>query len=53
MHICYVADARSPIAKNWISYLVTRNHQVTVISSYPCALDEIPGARIIQFPIAS
>jgi len=52
MHICYVADARSPIAKNWISYLVTRNHQVTVISSYPCALDEIPGARIIQFPIA-
>lgn len=51
MHICYVADARSPIAKNWISYFVARNHEVTVISSYPCALDEIPGARIIEFPL--
>ena len=52
MHICYVADARSPIAKNWISYFVTRGHQVTVISSYPCSLDEIPGAQIIEFPFA-
>ena len=52
MHICYVADARSPIAKNWISYFVARNHQVTVLSSYPCAPDEIPGARLIEFPFA-
>ena len=52
MHICYVADARSPIAKNWISYFVGREHQVTVVSSYPCSPDEIPGARIIQFPFA-
>jgi glycosyltransferase involved in cell wall biosynthesis len=51
MHICYVADARSPIAKNWISYFV-RNHRVTVISSYPCRSDEIPGARILQIPLA-
>ena len=52
MHICYVADARSPIAKNWISWFVARDHRVTVISSYPCAADEIPNARIIRFPIA-
>ena len=52
MHICYVADARSPIAKNWISYFVARGMQVTVISSYPCASDDIPGARVVQFPFA-
>src|SRR5215470_10528840 len=51
MHICYVADARSPIAKNWISWFVARGHRVTVISSYPCEADEIPNARIIKFPI--
>lgn len=52
MHICYVADARSPIAKNWISHFVARSYQVTVISSFPCTPDEIPGAQIIEFPFA-
>src|SRR5690348_1374513 len=51
MHICYVADARSPIAKSWISYFVEKRHRVTVISSYPCRDDEIPGATIVQFPL--
>ncbi len=51
MHICYVADARSPIAKSWILYFIEKGHRITVISSYPCRLDEIPGAEIIQFPL--
>jgi glycosyltransferase involved in cell wall biosynthesis len=53
MHICYLADARSPIAKNWISHFVaSAKHKVTVISSYPCAPDAIPGAHVIEFPFA-
>jgi glycosyltransferase involved in cell wall biosynthesis len=52
MHICYVADARSPIAKNWISHFVARNYRVTVISSYPCRSDEIPGAEVLELPFA-
>lgn len=52
MHICYIADARSPIAKNWIEYFVAGGHKVTVISSYPCKGNEIPGAHIIPFPLA-
>jgi glycosyltransferase involved in cell wall biosynthesis len=52
MHICYVADARSPIAKNWISHFVARSYRVTVISSYPCAADEIPGAELFELPFA-
>ncbi len=51
MHICYVADARSPIAKSWISYFVEKGHRVRVISSYPCRDDEIPGATIVQYPL--
>lgn len=52
MHICYVADARSPIAKNWIAHFVSQGHRVTVISSYACGSEEIPGARTISFPFA-
>lgn len=51
MHVCYIADARSPIAKSWISHFVEKQHQVTVISSYPCRHDQIPGASIVQFPL--
>ena len=51
MHICYVADARSPIAKSWISYFVEKGYRITVISSYPCHDDEIPGATIVSFPL--
>lgn len=50
MHICYVADARSPIAKNWISHFVARRDRVTIVTSYPSSSDEIPGTRIIEFP---
>jgi glycosyltransferase involved in cell wall biosynthesis len=53
MHICYLADARSPIAQNWISHFVaSARHKVTVISSYPCAPGAIPGAQVIEFPFA-
>ena len=51
MHICYLADARSSIAQNWIAHFAASGrHRVTVISSYPCAPDAIPGARVIEFP---
>src|SRR5207302_9690982 len=52
MHVCYVADARSPIAKSWISHFVAKKYQVTVINSYPGVSGEIPGARMIEFPFA-
>jgi len=51
VHICYIADARSPITKNWISHFVEKRHRITVISSYPCRHDDIPGAKILQFPL--
>lgn len=35
MKLCFIVDYRSPIARNWISYFVDREHEVHVISSYP------------------
>ena len=32
--LCYIADIRSPIAKNWIGHFVDRGHKVHVISTY-------------------
>jgi glycosyltransferase involved in cell wall biosynthesis len=46
MRICFVADARSPIAKNWITYFVQRGYDVHLISSYPCAGDSYYNASV-------
>ena len=52
MRICFVADARSPIAINWISYFIARRHDVNVISTYPCDQSLLNGAQVYQLPIA-
>ncbi|PDW02025.1 glycosyltransferase family 4 protein [Candidatus Viridilinea mediisalina] len=52
MKLCFIADARSPIAQNWISYFVGADYDVHVISSYPCASSAIHGASIYEFPLA-
>lgn len=51
MKICFIADARSPIARNWISWFVQRGHSVCVISSYATAGDCIPGAKVHCIPL--
>ncbi|MCA9892826.1 MAG: glycosyltransferase [Anaerolineae bacterium] len=45
MRLCFIADARSPIAQNWIGHFVDLGHDVYVISSYPCEPDLIPGTH--------
>lgn len=46
VRICYIADARSPIAQNWIKFFVERGDEVHVISTYPVVPGAIPGARV-------
>ena len=36
MKILFVADGRSPIALNWISYFAGQDHEVHLVSTYPC-----------------
>lgn len=52
MKIVYIADARSPIAQNWINYFVDNHHEVFVISTYPCAPGTIRNAQILQSLVA-
>lgn len=51
MRLVFIADARSPIARNWINYFVTNGHDVHVISSYPSAADDWPGVSLHIVPI--
>ncbi|MEN3334565.1 MAG: hypothetical protein V7641_3930 [Blastocatellia bacterium] len=52
MRICFIADARSPIARNWIAHFIARRHEVQIISTYPCAADAFPGAPMHHLPLA-
>lgn len=47
-----MADARSPIALNWISHFTRRDHSVHVISTYPGAVGDVPGAMLHSVPLA-
>jgi glycosyltransferase involved in cell wall biosynthesis len=52
LRICFIADARSPIARNWIAHFIARRHEVQIISTYPCAADAFPGAQLHYIPLA-
>jgi glycosyltransferase involved in cell wall biosynthesis len=51
MRICFITDARSQIARNWISWFVGQGHQICVISTYLAATDTIPGAKVHTVPL--
>ncbi len=51
MKICFVADGRSVIAKNWIRYFVERGHDVHLISTFPCDPADPPGASLHVAPL--
>jgi glycosyltransferase involved in cell wall biosynthesis len=52
LRICFLVDARSPIAAGWIKHFIDCKHDVHVISSYPCSPDVFPEAKLYQLPIA-
>src|SRR5512133_2214886 len=37
MHILLIADGRSPITRRWVKAVVALGHQVTMITTFPCA----------------
>jgi glycosyltransferase involved in cell wall biosynthesis len=52
LRVCFIADARSPIAQNWIAHFIARRWDVHVISSYPCAPGALAGAAVYEAPVA-
>ena len=54
MKILYVADGRSPIAKNWIRYFVERGDEIYLASTFDCSLDfPVHGLEIIPVAFSS
>ncbi|MEN6570284.1 MAG: glycosyltransferase [Anaerolineaceae bacterium] len=51
MHILLVADGRSPITRRWIQTLKAMEHQITLISTYPCEPPEGVEAMLVM-PVA-
>lgn len=51
MRLLFVVDGRSPIALNWISYLVEAGHEVHMVSTYPCN-PEMELASLNVVPVA-
>jgi len=51
MRILFVADGRSPIALNWMSYFVDRGYQVHLVSTYLCE-PELALASLDILPVA-
>jgi glycosyltransferase involved in cell wall biosynthesis len=52
LRICFLVDARSPIACNWIQGFIERGHDAHVISTYPCPKGALAGAAIYETPVA-
>ncbi|MEA4910450.1 MAG: glycosyltransferase [Anaerolineaceae bacterium] len=51
MRILLVADGRSPITRHWLQSLFALQHEVILVSTYPC--DPPPGVQAMQvFPVA-
>lgn len=51
MRIAYVADGRSPIARNWIRYFSNQGHETYLVSTYGC--EPIRGVMGMQvLPVA-
>jgi hypothetical protein len=51
VHIMVVADGRSPITARWIEGLLALKHEVTLVSTFPCAM--VPGVLETHvFPVA-
>ncbi len=52
MKLCFLVDARSTIARNWIKHFISREHDVHVISSHSCSSTVLEGGQLHQVPIA-
>lgn len=46
MRICFVVDARSQIAFNWIKYFIDNKHDVYIISTHPCDVSVYNGTPV-------
>lgn len=54
MRILFIADGRSPIARNWISYFIRQGHEVYLASTFACPeLEGLAGWRLAPVAFSS
>lgn len=51
MRLLFVADGRSPTAKNWMRHFTESGHEVHLLSTYPCEPD-LKIAALKEVPVA-
>lgn len=47
LRICFVADGRSPIARNWIAAMIGRGYEIHLLSSYPCDVSGVASLHVL------
>ncbi len=53
MNLLFLADGRSPIARNWIRYFAGNGHAVHLVSLYPCTPDlPLDSLRVLPMPLS-
>jgi glycosyltransferase involved in cell wall biosynthesis len=53
MRLLILADGRSPIAVNWLRYLVEAGHEVHLVSSFPCQfLPGLASGRVLPLALS-
>lgn len=50
--ICFVADGRSPIARNWIRHFVERGYDAHLVSTFSCDVSDLGLASVNVVPVA-
>jgi glycosyltransferase involved in cell wall biosynthesis len=51
LKICFIVDARSPIARNWIRHFIASRHDVQIISTYPGAQAMYADVIVHEAPV--
>lgn len=52
MRLLFVADGRSPIARNWIAYFIAQGHEVHLASTFACDPGNLRLASLHVTPVA-
>ncbi|GAB4495655.1 MAG: glycosyltransferase [Anaerolineales bacterium] len=52
LRLLFVADFRSPTARNWSGGIAAAGHEVHWVSTYPCAQPDFPLASLHILPLA-
>lgn len=51
MKLCFIIDGRALHARNWIKHVVNKGHEIHLISTHPCSIDDLPISSLHVVPL--